>query len=110
MAKAWSRWRRFPDPRRGGMLVAPLGAGCYELRLGKEKILAGSGKNVALRMTSLLPKESGGAGTRRNSEKRKCVVENLSKIEYRTFACKDATAAKAFETRELKKHKYRFPT
>jgi hypothetical protein len=29
VTRAWSEWRPFPDPRQGGMLTAPFGAGCY---------------------------------------------------------------------------------
>jgi len=29
-------WRSFPDPRQGGILVAPFGPGCYELRMQTE--------------------------------------------------------------------------
>jgi hypothetical protein len=91
----WSEWRPFPDPRKGGVLIAPLGPGCYNLRLGPQLVLFGMAGHVASRMTSLLP-EPHGKGTRNNSKKRYYVFEHLAEIEYQTMACasrEDATAA-----------------
>lgn len=67
----WSEWLPFPDPRTGEILHAPIGPGCYELRLAnsRQKILFGKGKSVAYRMSSLLPAPLG-SGTRRNDGKR----------------------------------------
>jgi hypothetical protein len=110
MATTWSLWQRFPDPNKGGILIAPFGPGCYELSLGNKKIIIGSGRNVALRMTSLLPAKYGRAGTRHNDEKRDCVVKYLSRIKYRTIACKDSRQAKKCEARKLKEGGYYFPT
>ncbi|WP_083860256.1 hypothetical protein [Cupriavidus sp. BIS7] len=105
-----TEWKKFPDPRHGGMLAAPFGPGCYELRLGNELVLFGTGKNVAYRMSSLLP-EPFGAGHRSNSAKRDYVLANLGSIEYRTLACATAEGAKEQE-RRLKNgsNSYRFPT
>src|SRR5690349_8984928 len=91
----WSRWRPFPDPNKGGILVAPFGPGCYELRHRRSHklILFGRGGHVASRMTSLLPNPDG-TGVRRNDGKRKYVCSHLSDIEYRTLPCitrEDAT-------------------
>ncbi len=74
----WSTWRSFPDPRKGGYLCAPFGPGVYELRNSStgESVLSGSGKNLAYRMSSLLPKPHG-AGARNNEEKRKHVLDYL---------------------------------
>ena len=84
----WSSWSAFPDPRRGEYLVAPFGPGVYELRNRRtgEMVLFGKSKNVADRMSSLLPPPLG-AGHRTNMDKRKYVLSNLSKVEYRTKAC-----------------------
>lgn len=41
MVDTWSEWQRFPDPRRGESLHAPIGPGVYEVRH------APSGKQVA---------------------------------------------------------------
>jgi hypothetical protein len=109
MSKTWSEWQRFPDPRYGEMLVAPFGVGCYELRLGKEKVLCGRGKNVALRMTSLLPRPYG-QGTRKNAEKRNYVFKHLGLIEYRTIPCLTYDEAKEIETEMRRKNRYRFHT
>jgi hypothetical protein len=87
MVTEWSEWRPFPDPRKKGILIAPFGAGCYELRhrSNKSLILFGTSKNVAHRMSSLLPKPHG-AGNRDNSDKRAYVLKHLDDIEYRTIA------------------------
>jgi len=102
--EAWSPWRPFPNPKRRGILIAPFGPGCYELRRSDtgQKLLFGEGKNVALRMTSLLPSSAGGAGERSNAQKRKYVAAHLTKVEYRTCACIDGHHAKAVE-RKLKR-------
>src|SRR5262249_30626885 len=49
----WTNWRPFPDPAKGGLIVAPIGPGCYELRLGGSGrlVLFGSAGCVAYRMT-----------------------------------------------------------
>lgn len=109
MTAGWSPWALFPDPRQGGMLVAPFGPGCYELRIGDKLLLFGCGRNVALRMTSLLP-EPWGCGRRNNTAKRQAVL-NLGQVEYRTLACDSRGAAAAEETRmRARKAEYRFPT
>jgi hypothetical protein len=96
MIDRWSAWRPFPDPSKGGILAAPFGPGCYELRKGKKLVLYGMGRNVAARMTSLLPKPHG-TGIRKNSRKRDYVRRHRASIKYRTRACSTPAAAAAFE-------------
>lgn len=107
----WSEWMPFPDPRTGGILHAPFGPGCYDLRLadGEQKVLYGKGDNVAYRMSSLLPAPLG-TGTRKNAKKRQFVLEYLRSIEYRTIAFATSEEAEQCE-RELRANGgYRFPT
>ncbi len=108
----WSEWRRFPDPRHRGILIAPFGPGCYELRRGDtgQLVLFGKASNVAARMTSLLPNPIG-CGTRNNSNKQEYVLQHLDRIEYRTISCGDVGEASSYE-RDLKTNKsaYVFPT
>jgi 6-pyruvoyl-tetrahydropterin synthase len=104
----WSDWRPFPDPKKGGILIAPFGSGCYDLRQGNENVLCGSSKNVALEMTSLLPKPSE-QGTRKNADKREYVLKHLDHIEYRTVPCKSLYEAKKLEVELRRKGGYRFP-
>ena len=87
MFGTFTDWRRFPDPRKGELLIAPFGAGCYELRRSDDGqlVLFGTAGHVALRMTSLLP-EPAGAGHRNNKSKRDYVFAHLDIIEYRTIA------------------------
>ena len=70
----------------------------YDLRRisSGQLVYCGSGKNVALRMTSLLPSPLG-AGTRNNAALRQYVPKHLADIEYRTLACADKAAAQADE-------------
>jgi hypothetical protein len=98
MRKEWSEWRLFPDPRQQGILVAPFGPGCYELRHGEQLVLYGRGGHVAQRMASLLPKPHG-CGTRNNAGKREYVLEHLGTIEYRTLACASHEEAKHEEAK-----------
>jgi hypothetical protein len=101
MPTDWSNWRPFPDPKKGGILTAPFGAGCYELRHRDGRlVLFGTGGHVAYRMTSLLPKPHG-TGHRSNEAKRAFVLEHLVDIEYRTSAAATVQEAKNCE-RELK--------
>jgi hypothetical protein len=99
----WSPWRPFPDPRKHGVLHAPLGPGVYDLRRAstKKPVLFGIGGRCALRMSSLLPKPHG-AGTRNNEAKRKYVLKHLADIEYRTKPTKTRAEAAAIE-REIKR-------
>lgn len=110
MNKTWSHWMPFPDPSNGGILIAPFGPGCYELRLGDEYILVGLSKNVAKRMTSLLSSENGGGGGRKNIEKRGYVAKHIHQIKYRTVCCESRAQARIVEMDRLKTQRYRFPT
>jgi hypothetical protein len=94
----WSDWLPFPDPRKSDLLVAPFGAGVYELRNRKtnELVLRGMGANCAHRMSSLLPKPLG-QGTRNNAAKRRYVLAHLRDVEYRYMACASAGEAMALE-------------
>jgi len=109
----WSKYRPFPDPRKHGILHAPLGPGVYDLRRisTKKPVLFGIGAHCAHRMTSLLPKPLG-TGTRNNERKRKYLLRHLKDIEYRTCACKTREEAADIE-RKIKRdqgHLYTFDT
>jgi hypothetical protein len=107
---AWSEWRRFPDPRKLEYLMAPFGPGCYELRDGQQLVLFGKSRNVARRMTSLLPTRFG-SGTRNNAGKRKYVWKHLPTIKYRTVACASADEADKCERQlKAKAQEYKFRT
>lgn len=107
----WSEWRSFPDPGKGGVLIAPIGAGVYELRNKDTKalVLCGISKHTAKRMTSLLP-QGVGSGTRKNSKKRCYVWENLQSIEYRTLATTTQDEALSTERHLLASRNYIYPT
>jgi hypothetical protein len=111
MTGTWSDWKPFPDPAKGGFIVAPFGPGCYELRLkgSGELVLFGSAGHVAHRMCSLHPS---GAGTRNNTEKRNYVGDHLTQIEYRVIALVSRGEAKNFERHELwsRRDRYIFKT
>jgi len=107
----WSRWLPFPDPRKGNLLVAPYGAGVYELRNRKTKqyVLRGMGANCAYRMSSILPKPFG-QGTRNNEEKRLYVLNHLPHIEYRYQSCTSASTARLLEAARKKEEPCLFNT
>jgi hypothetical protein len=109
--KNWSEWLPFPDPRSKGYVTAPFGPGVFELRLRatKERILYGRSKNVAYRMTSLLPLPDG-TGSRSSSEKMTFLSEHLPEIEYRTIAAADEDEAKQIEVARKPKGPWRFPS
>jgi hypothetical protein len=110
LSATWSDWRPFPDPTRCGVLVAPLGPGCYELRHGDQLVLFGKGGHVAQRMSSLLPRPWG-CGTRNNSEKRLYVRKHLPQLEYRTLGTLSRAEATAEESRlTVNRAAYLFPT
>jgi hypothetical protein len=90
--------RIFPDPRKGEYIYAPIGPGCYELRLAEtgQLVLFGCSRNVSVRLASLLPSPFG-QGTRRNIEKRQFVFEHLGAIEHRTVAFAHHQEAISFE-------------
>jgi hypothetical protein len=98
----WSEWRSFPNPQKCEYLIAPFGAGCYELRNRRtgKLVLFGKAQNVAARMSSLLPAPFG-CGTRNNTEKREYVLANISVVEYRTIAF--ATAEESISTSGFEK-------
>ncbi len=109
--KGWNRWQRLPDPRVGGYLSAPFGPGIYQLRNCStgELILCGHSKNLAMRMSSILPAPLG-TGTRKNCDKRQYVLNHLGEVEYRTMACTDKQAALIAERQLRSSNKFRFPT
>ena len=103
---SWSAWARFPDPKAGGILVAPIGPGCYEIRHCDRPIMFGMSGNVAARLSSLLPKPLG-TGTRRNLDKCNYCLKHLGDVEYRTIALPSRADALAFE-RELRRNRARY--
>jgi hypothetical protein len=106
----WSGWRSFPDPMNGGILVAPFGPGCYELRQGEELVAVGCSRNVAKRMSCLLPPDAGGSTEkRRNEPKQAYVRDHLPSIEYRTLACSTKEEAEACERAKQASEHYLFP-
>lgn len=105
----WSEWRDFPDPRRFGFLTAPFGPGVYELRDLEGLVYCGSGGNVALRMSSLLPPPLG-AGTRNNAPLRDYILQNISRIQYRTLPCATREEATTREYELKRVSMYRFHT
>jgi hypothetical protein len=101
VATEWSEWLSFPDPRKGENLIAPFGAGCYELRHRDGRlILFGTSGHVAHRMASLLP-EPLGTGHHSNAGKKAYVLQHIDDIEYRTSAFLTGEEAEDCE-RELK--------
>jgi hypothetical protein len=107
--RGWSRWRKFPDPKRCGYIHAPIGPGVYVLREStRHYVLFGSSKNVAYRMTSLIG--SSGQGVRKNARKVSFVQRDLSRLRYRTKACETAQQARAIETAVRGSHKFSLPT
>ncbi len=108
----WSRWRPFPNPHDAGILTAPFGPGLYELRRTSDKrlVLIGIGTNVAWRMSSLLPNDKGGTGTRNNKRKQNYVDRHRNDIEYRTSPAISKPDAKRMETKLLNELEYIFPT
>ena len=94
---------RCPDPRQHGILIAPLGQGCYEVRDGNQLVLFGQGGHVAFRMTSLLPNPMG-CGSRDNRGKREYILKRLGTVENRTLACVTKAEAK-YKERELQSRK-----
>jgi hypothetical protein len=99
----WSNWRPFPNPLDRGILIAPFGPGCYELRHKDGRlVLYGRSSHAAVRMSSLLPRPLG-TGTRNNADKRAYVKGHLSDLEYRTLPCLTAQEAKDIE-RKLKRN------
>jgi hypothetical protein len=106
---SWTEFSPFPSPLQRGYLLAPFGAGVYELKnvKTKELVYIGEGNHVALRMTSLLPTPFG-EGTRNNLPLRSYIIENINDIHYRTFACSDKSDAKQLQDRMMETNKYIF--
>jgi hypothetical protein len=110
----FTQYRPFPNPRKAEYLHAPFGPGLYDLRRvsTKKPVLFGIGGNCAKRMTSLLPSDKGGSGSRNNSRKRNYVARHRNDIEYRTCALRTKEEAAELE-RTIKRelgHLYTFNT
>ncbi|PRH86557.1 hypothetical protein C5L14_14575 [Labrys okinawensis] len=112
MDNEWSEWRPFPDPKHRGVLTAPYGPGCYEVRhiSNGQKVLFGMGGHVAARLSSLLP-EPLGTGRRNNKGKRDYCRGHLVDLEYRTLACLTRGEAEEAERGlKVRAADYMFPT
>lgn len=107
--KGWTDWKSFPDPRKGGYLNAPFGSGVYQLRNNKinKYVLFGTSKNIAYRMSSLLPVPFG-TGIRKNKDKSNYILNNIRDIEYRTMPFIDNEEAKRFENYIKHREEYLF--
>ena len=107
----WSEWRAFPNPEKKEYLYAPFGPGVYQLRNKKTGVfvLFGTGGHLAQRMTSLLP-EPYGKGTRRNTDKRNYVWDNIDDVEYRTIALESDKLVRSFESFVRKQETYIYKT
>ena len=105
----WSKWKPFPDPRKGDYIHAPLGFGVYQLRNNKTKeyVLFGRSKTVAYRMSSLLPYPYR-QGNRTSTKKQNYVFKNLADFIYRTVICSDEKSTKLIEKeiKTLKIHEF----
>jgi hypothetical protein len=90
MQLAWSSWKPFPDPRRGGSIEAPIGPGVYEVRrvANGDLVAFGHAGNVALALAALRKP----APRFRLFRSRDLVAEEL---EYRTCPAHSADQAKA---------------
>ena len=90
----------------------PFGPGLYELRRTSDKhlVLIGISRTVAWRMTSLLPRDKGGKGTRSNTRKQNYVARHRNDIEYRTRPTKTRDGALEIETECLRNNDYSFGT
>ena len=107
----WSEWKSYPDPRKGEVLVAPLGPGVYQVRnrVTRQKVLFGIGGKCAKRMRSLLPAPLG-SGTRNNAAKREYMLRNLADLDYRCLTCETREEAAEVERAIPDRREYLFPT
>jgi len=94
----WSEWQPMPEPKNCRKINAPAKSGLYQIRNkeSNELILFGIGKQCQKRMKSLYPKPFG-TGTRNNECKRKYVLDNWEKLEYRTRETDTRGEAKTIE-------------
>jgi hypothetical protein len=60
MAGFWTTWKRFPDPKRGELMQAPISPGVYEVRRisNGEVVAFGPAANVARDLSAFRPKAS----------------------------------------------------
>jgi hypothetical protein len=102
-------WMPFPDPRKCGFLHAPFGPGVYQIRNRKtgEYVMFGCGGKCAYRMTSLLPKPLG-AGTRKNGNKAKYMLDHIGDLDYRCWAFATTKEANAKEDEVKQMGEYLF--
>lgn len=105
----WESWRPFPDPRTGGVLIAPIGAGAFEVRhvSSKEKLLLATANSVSARLCSLLPQEIRPA-QRDSRSRRQYLSQHILDLEYRFFKCLTKSDAATFLRGRVKRCQYRF--
>ncbi len=89
MVDQWTRWKKFPEPRRGEHLEAPLGPGVYELRrmTSGELLDFGYSPNVAATLARHIVPTFWERLRRRG-------LPEVRDIEYRTMAAVSAQRAR----------------
>lgn len=107
----WSGWQPMPKPENCRTINGPAESGIYQIKdkESNELILFGIGKKCQKRMKSLYPKPFG-TGTRNNEAKRKHVLGNWEKLEYRTMKTKTKKEAKTVEDFLKAKNNHHFNT
>ena len=102
MMHNWSEWKRFPDPRTGDALEAPIGAGIYEVRhsVSGRVVTLGSASNVARKLSALHIKGSTGSRLAHLLGKRTSVTRSWD-LEYRTCAAESGAEARRAAQRLL---------
>lgn len=88
MVDQWTSWKKFPEPKLGEHLDAPLGPGVYELRnaMSGEMLAFGHSPNVASTLTKQL--------TPSFWQRMRGTAPDLRNIEYRTMAASSPQSAR----------------
>jgi hypothetical protein len=89
MVDQWTSWKKFPEPKRGEHLDAPLGPGIYELRRSTSGEMLGFGHspNVAATLTRQMAPSFW-------ERVRGKMTLDLRDIEYRTMAAASKQSAR----------------
>jgi hypothetical protein len=93
MEKHWSGWKKFPEPRRGEHLDAPVGPGLYELRCAVTgKLIAfGHSSHVATTLSQRVPSQN-----RWHRLFHRQAQDGVRLLEYRTLAASTTSMARDY--------------
>lgn len=107
--EAWSDWLPFPNPRKGSLLVAPIGPRAFEIRQvsTQQALMLATANSVSGRMSGLLPADMKRVRCDYRS-RRQYLVGHVDDLQYRVMSAVSRGEAARVLAPTLRRDDYRF--